>query len=192
MVAEIIVACEKDATRGNGGAIFTPEQVDRVALGHNKITLAAKTGATALAVWEAAPADFFLSADVTLAPGTTLSFLLRGNPQDKHPGRSQPSPLDDSYALTLDGHTQQVILHRNKTWGRMPVMRCQTIEFPVDRPFKIYLMLHNDVLEVFVDDRISLCARMQLPTGALALLARDGRVSLDNLRITKLPLPSAQ
>ena len=188
LVPEIIAACKKDVTSGKGGAIFAPEQVDHVTLSRKEITLAAKTGTAAMAVWKAAPADLSLSADVTLAAGATLSFLLRGNRQDKHPGRSQSSPLDDSYALTLDGHTQQVTLRRNGSWNRMPAMRCRTLELPVDRPFKIHLMLHDDVLEAFVDDRISLCARMQLPTGALALLARDGRVSLDNLRITQLPV----
>ena len=69
----------------------------------------------------------------------------------------------------------------------MPAIRTQPLVIPTDRPCKLYLMLHGDVLEAFVDDRISLCARVQLPTGALALLARDGQVSLDNLRITQLP-----
>ena len=188
LVPEIVAACKKDATRGKGGAIFAPEQVDHVTLSRDRITLVAKTGTTALSVWKAAPADFFFSADITLAPGATLSFLLRGTPQDRHGGRARSSPLDDSYALTLDGHTQQVTLRRNGSWNRTPAMRCQKLVFPVDRPLKIHVMLHDDVLEVFVDDRISLCARMQLPSGALALLARDGRVSLDNLRITKLPL----
>ena len=62
-----------------------------------------------------------------------------------------------------------------------------TFKLPTGRPCKLHLMLHGDVLEVFVDDRISLCARVQSPTGALALLARDGQVSLNNLRITQLP-----
>ena len=48
-------------------------------------------------------------------------------------------------------------------------------------------MLHGDVLEVFVDDRVSLCARVQSPSGALALLARDGKVALNNVSIRKIP-----
>jgi len=156
-------------------------------LNRNTITLGAKTGTAALAGWKATPADLFLSADITLAKGASVSFLLRGKAKDKHSGRSQSSPLDDSYALTLDGHTRQVTLRRNGSWNRMPAMRRQRLKFPVDCSFKIHLMLHNDVLEAFVDDRISLCGRMQLPKGALAVLARDGRVSLDNLRITRLP-----
>jgi hypothetical protein len=49
------------------------------------------------------------------------------------------------------------------------------------------VMLHGDILEAFVDDRISLTSRVQLPAGALAVLARDGNASLDNVRITQLP-----
>ena len=70
----------------------------------------------------------------------------------------------------------------------MPAIRTQPLELTPDRLCRLRLMLHGDVLEAFVDDRISLCARVQSPTGALALLARDGRVSLENLRITQLPV----
>jgi hypothetical protein len=49
-------------------------------------------------------------------------------------------------------------------------------------------MLHGDVLEAFVDDRISLCARVQNPSGALALLARDGQAEIRGLSLARLPL----
>ena len=37
-----------------------------------------------------------------------------------------------------------------------------------------------------MDDRVSLCARVQSPSGAL-LLARDGQVALNNVSIRKIP-----
>jgi len=188
LVPEVIAACRDDATAGQGCQVFNASTTDPVKTTHDAITLASQSGAAAMAVWQNAPADFFLTADVRFAPGATLSLLLRGNPQEKHPGRVKPNPLDDSYVLTFDAHTRQVTLSRQNAWNRMPVIRTQPLDLPTDRPCKLHLMLHGDVLEAFVDDRISLCARLQLPTGALALLARDGQVSLDNLRITQLPL----
>ena len=188
LVPEIMAACRDDTTDGKGAAVFTPAQNDPLTVSQDAITLAAKTGTAALALWKDAPADFFLTADITLAPGATLSLLLCGNSQEKHPGRAEPNPLDDSYVLTIDTHAGQVTLSHQHAWNRMPAIRTQPLELTPDRLCRLRLMLHGDVLEAFVDDRISLCARVQLPTGALALLARDGRVSLDNLRITQLPV----
>ncbi|MCP5114207.1 MAG: hypothetical protein GY953_25540 [bacterium] len=187
LVPEIIAACREDATAGMGSKVFNAAKTDPVRTSRDGITLVPKPGAATMALWKDAPADFFLSADVQLTPGATLSLLLRGNSQETHRGREKPNPLDDSYLLTIDTHTAQVTLSHQNAWNRMPAIRTQPLELPADRPSKLHLMLHGDMLEVFVDDRISLCARVQLPTGALALLARDGQVSLENLRITQLP-----
>jgi hypothetical protein len=48
-------------------------------------------------------------------------------------------------------------------------------------------MPHRDVFEAYVDDRISPSARVHLPGGALAFLARDGTARLSNLRLAHLP-----
>jgi hypothetical protein len=187
LVPEVIEACQEDATEGKGARVFTPEPNDTVTFQDTAITLAAKTGATALALWPDAPADLFFTAEVSLDPGATLTLLLRGNPQEKHPGRTQPSPLDDSYALILDAHAQQVTLRRQNAWNRTPALRARSLNLPTDRSFRLHLMLHGDVLEAFVDDRISLCARVQTPSGALALLARDGKAEIRGLRLARLP-----
>jgi sucrose-6-phosphate hydrolase SacC (GH32 family) len=187
LVPEVVAACREDATAGKGASVFASAKGDVVTAGQDAVTLAAKTGATVLAVWKKAPADFFLTADIRLAPGATLHLLLRGNEQTTHPGREHPSALDDSYVLTLDAHSRQIVLFRQNAWNRVPALRTRQLRLPTDRTCKLHVMLHGDVLEAFVDDRISLCARMQLPSGAFALLARDGRVSLSNLRITQLP-----
>jgi len=179
LVPEVISACREDATGGKGATVFTPAQGDPVTAGKTTLTLAAETGAAALALWKEAPADLFLTADVTLTRGATLNLLLRG--------RVGPSPLDDSYVLSLDASARQVTLTRQNAWNRTPAMRVQPLELPADRSCKLHLMLHGDVLEVFVDDRVSLCARVQLPAGALALLARDGQVALNNVSIRKIP-----
>jgi hypothetical protein len=187
LVPEVVAACQTDVTDGKGAKVFEPEPNDIVAVQASAITLAAETGTTAMALWHDSPADLFFTGDVSLDAGATLTVLLRGNRQEKHPGRAQLSPLDDSYALTLDAHAQQVTLRRQNAWNRRPAMRVQTLQLPTERSFRFHLMLHGDVLEAFVDDRISLCARLQNPSGSLGILARDGKATLTNLRIARLP-----
>lgn len=187
LVSEIIAACKDDATSNRGAGVFRPAANDPVEIKPDVITLAPDTGEAAMAVWEDAPADYFLTADVSLAAGATLDLLLRSSPLEQRPGQAAPNALDDSYILSLDAHRDVVTLKHGDVWNRMPAMRSQAIDLPTTRSFKLHLMLHGDILEVFVDDRISVTARVQLANGALALLARDGRASLDNLRMTHLP-----
>ena len=187
LVPEVVAACETDATDGKRAKVFEPELSNTIAVQASTITLAAETGTTAMALWQDAPTDLFFTADVSLDPGATLTLLLRGTPQAKHPGRAQPSPLDDSYAFALDTHAQQVTLRRQNAWNRTPSMRVQSLQLPTERSFRFHVMLDGDVLEAFVDDRISLCARLQNPSGSLGILARDGKATLTNLRIARLP-----
>ena len=184
---EIVEAFSEDATGGRGAQVLKAGSPDSVATSQSSIRLAAETGAAALAVWEKAPANYYLSADVTLAPGATLRLLLRGRAAERHWGRAHPNPLDDSYALTLDDKRNSVTLLRQNAWNRMPYLRNHVMDFPRDRSFRLQVILNGDVLEAFVDDRISLSARVLNSEGALGLLVRDGRVQLDNLRISRLP-----
>ena len=187
LVPEIIAACKDDATSGRGAAVFTPVQEDSVSRDRGTITLATETGRTAMALWKDAPADFLLTADVTLTADATFSLLLRGNPNNPQPGKTPSNVLEDYYSLSLDAHTNLVTLKRPDVWNRMPALRTQSLHLPTTRPVKLHVMLHRDILEAFVDDRISLTSRVQLPTGGLALFARDGSVLLENFRITQLP-----
>ena len=66
-------------------------------------------------------------------------------------------------------------------------MNARALEIPKNRSFKLHVMLHGDVFEAFIDDRIAMASRVQLPKGPLALSARDGRTELKNLKITHLP-----
>lgn len=187
LVPEVVADCQDDVTSGQGPRVFVPAQSDPVSTTDTALTLAPLTGQSALATWNAAPGDYFLTTEVTLSESASLTMLLRRNQKAKQPGGGPRASLDDSYALTLDVRNQIVTLRRHDGWNRMPNLRSQTVALPTDRPVKLHLMLHGDVLEAFVDDRISLSARVQLPTGGLALLARDGAVQLNKLRITRLP-----
>ena len=187
LVPEIIAACKSDTTKGRGASVFVPVQGDPVSGDRETITLAAGIGCSAMALWKDAPADVFFSADVTLAADSSLSLLLRGSELGQPTASPAGNPLEDYYALALDAHTNQVTLKRPDVWDRMPALRTQPLDLPTTRSFKLHVMLHGDILEAFVDDRISVTSRVQLPGGAFALLARDGSVSLENVRITKLP-----
>ncbi|MCF7847466.1 MAG: hypothetical protein K9M45_01350 [Kiritimatiellales bacterium] len=188
LVPEVIAACQDDATAGKGPRVFVPTKPDHITATDTALNLAPPTGQSALAAWTAAPADYFLTTEVTLSKGASLTLLLRRNQKAKQPGAGPRISLDDSYALTLDAHSQTVTLHhQHDGWNRMPHLRTMPVALPTDRSVKLHVMLHGDVLEAFVDDRISLSARVQLSTGGLALLARDGTVQLQKLRITNLP-----
>ena len=188
LVPEVIAACKDAATAGKGAHVFVPAKPDPVTATDTTLTLAPPTGQSALAAWTTAPTDYLLTGEVTLSEGASLTLLLRRNQKAKPPGGGPRVSLDDSYALTLDAQTQAVTLRRQHDgWNRMPNLRTQSIALPTDRPVKLHVILHGDVLEAFVDDRISLSARVHLPSGGLALLARDGTVRLNHLRIAHLP-----
>ena len=188
LVPEVLAACTDDATAGKGAHVFVPAKPDPVTATDTTLTLAPLSGQSALAAWTTAPADYLLTGDVSLSKGASLTLLLRRNQKAEQPGDGPLVSLDDSYALTLDAQNQAVTLRRQDSgWNRMPNLRTQVVALPTNRPVKLHVILHGDVLEAFVDDRISLSARVQLPAGGLALLARDGTVQLDHLCIAHLP-----
>lgn len=187
MPPEIESACCRDATSGKGGLLFTPLLDSPVLTARNSVVLNASAGEAAVALWKNAPADLFLTASVSIASGGVLTFLLRGSPQAKPQGRLQSSDIDDCYALRLDSGEKVATLHRRYDWSRQPPLRARSFDFPASRPFRVQIMLHRDVMEVFVGDTFSMSARLWLPSGGLGLLARDAPVSLSNLRIAHLP-----
>ena len=68
----------------------------------------------------------------------------------------------------------------------MSPMSVRSMEIPKKRSFKLHVMLHGDVFEAFLDDRVAMGSRVQIPKGSLAISARDGRVELEGLKITHL------
>jgi len=191
LLPEIIAACADDATGGKGAECFSPQPGDRAFVRSDSVRLEAESGGTGLALWRDAPDDLFLTCEVTLAPDATLAVLLRGNSRTRYEGRPQPNVLDDSYALVLDPRAGEVRLQRQEGWQRLPALRTQPIDLPTGRPIRLHLMLQGSVLEAFVDDRISLSARVLMPRGALAFFARDGAVSIKQLKIAAIP-PAVQ
>lgn len=176
LVPEIIAACNKDATGSLGGKAFSPLFDGPVHTDNNLIVLDPGIGDHALALWEDAPEDFFLSADVTMVEDGQLTLYFRSTPE-----------VDDSYILRIDANNSEVSFRHWKGWNRMSAMNTRSIEIPKNSSFKLNIMLHGDVFEAFLDDRIAIGSRMQILKGSLAISARDGRAEFKNFRITHLP-----
>ena len=176
LVPEIVAACSKDATGGSGSKVFSPLLKSSVRAPADSVVMEAGPGDNVLALWKNAPADFFLSTDVTMAEGCQLTLHFRSN-----------SKVDDSYILRIDALNSEVTFHHWKGWNRRSPMNARALEIPKNRSFKLHVMLNGDVFEAFLDDRIAMSSRVQLRKGSLALSARDGRAELKNLKITHLP-----
>ncbi len=175
LVPEIIKACSKDATGGLGAKVFDPVLNSVIQTGPESLVLKPDAGEHALALWKDTPKDFFLTADVRVDENGLFTLHFRSTPE-----------IDDSYILRIDALNSKVSFHRWTGWNRMSPMNASSLEIPTNRSFKLHVMLHGDVFEAFIDDRIAIGTRIQLPNGSLAVSARDGRVELENFRISYL------
>jgi len=179
LVPEIVKACREDATGGLGAKVFSPLLKSAVQTSTNSLVLEPGVGDHVLALWKDAPADFFLTADVTIEEEGLLTLYFRSTPE-----------VDDSYVLKIDALNSEVSFHHWTGWNRMSPMNARSMEIPMKRSFKLHVMLHGDVFEAFLDDRIAMGSRVQIPKGSLVISGRDARIELKHVRITHLPEPT--
>ncbi len=66
-------------------------------------------------------------------------------------------------------------------------MNARSLAIPTDRSFKLHVMLHGDVFEAFIDDRIAISSRVQIPKGSIAISVRDGTIKLSHFKMAHLP-----
>lgn len=175
LVPEIVKACSEDATGGLGARVFSSVLNSSIQASPESLLLEPGARDHTLALWKDAPADFFLTADVTMEEEGLLTLCFRSTPE-----------VDDSYILRIDALNSEVSFRHWTGWNRMSPMNARSMEIPRKRSFKLHVMLHGDVFEAFLDDRIAMGSRVQIPKGSLAISARDGRVELKNFRITHL------
>jgi len=176
LVPEIVAACSEDATNSLGGKVFSPLLESPVRASSNSLVLKPGVGEHALAHWDDAPKNFFLSTEITMDEGSQLTLYFRSNEK-----------IEDSYILRFDSVSSKISFRHWTGWNRNSPMNARSMEIPKDRSFKLHIMLHGDVFEAFVDDRIAIGSRVQIPQGSLAISVRDGRVELGRFRITHLP-----
>ncbi|MCK5441687.1 MAG: hypothetical protein KAJ23_07345 [Maribacter sp.] len=175
LVHEVIKACNKDATNGLGAKVFYPLLKSDVQSTNKSLILKAGAGDHTLVLWKDAPTDFFLTTDVTMEKDGLLTLFFRSTPK-----------IDDSYVLKIDALNSKVSFHHWTGWNRKSPMNARSMKIPSTRSFKLHVMIHGDVLEAFIDDRIAVGSRIQIPEGSLAISARDGSVELKNMKITHL------
>jgi sucrose-6-phosphate hydrolase SacC (GH32 family) len=158
-----------------GGKVFSPLLESPVRASSNSLVLKPGVGEHALAHWKGAPKDLFLSTEITMDEGSQLTLYFRSNEK-----------IDDSYILRFDSVNSKISFRHWTGWNRNSPMNARSMEIPKDRSFKLHVMLHGDVFEAFVDDRIAISSRVQIPKGSLAISARDGHAELKRFRITHL------
>jgi len=176
---------ESDATSGRGATIFTTAggswHMSRAGLAASPTA-----GQSALASWSDAPADFCLQADVTFGPGATLAILLRGH-SDEKAFWSNKTPLDQGYEIFFNPADGTVVLHEFYQWHQRMALKTIGLDGLITGALHIEVVLHGDILEVFLDRRRSLVHRLlKHLDGALGLLASDGSVDITNMRIGRI------
>ena len=54
------------------------------------------------------------------------------------------------------------------------------------KTIKFQLMLHGDLLEAFIDERVSICSRLHLRGTSLGIIAREAPITLTNIKLSHL------
>jgi len=122
-------------------------------------------------------ADFYFDAEVTLPTADMeISVLLRADPE-----------LTRGYRLSLQPKEGLASFRSFSYWDRDPVLLTQRVTLPINRPFKLQIVLSGTVMEAFINDRVSLSSRVYKYTeGVLALDVADGGAIFENILIRRL------
>lgn len=123
------------------------------------------------------PDHFYLEADLTLSTRNMDFSILFHAAQG----------LEAAYTLDLLPEEKQMVLHPYQNWDNRSVLAANYCEIPLGRPFKIRLFVCGSSMEVFVDDKWSLCHRIyQHKSGGLFFEHRDGNAIVSNIKIRGL------
>lgn len=123
------------------------------------------------------PESFYLEMDVTLdrkAMDAVVFF------------RAEPN-LSAAYQIDLQPEEGLIVFRPCNDWDNRQVLVSRAHPLPVGRPFKVRLFVSGTVMEVFIDDVLSLCHRVYAHSrGDLFLETRDGKGTFSNIKIRKL------
>jgi beta-fructofuranosidase len=182
--AEVIATYAKDPTEGRAAQVFAPSMSDWDIHGDTAVA-AATPNRSAMALWRDAPANYYLRATLRFEPGSSATFLIRGQSADSAYGRK--TPTDTGYQLILEPDQRLVSLRRWYEWNQRGPINEMPYAFSKDRGTVVEIFLDGDIIEVFLDGRSSLVGRLpENITGSLALLARDGKVIFEGVRVRTL------
>lgn len=123
------------------------------------------------------PDHFYFETDVTLdRKGMDASIFFRADAGLKH-----------AYQLDFQPGEGLIVFRPCNDWDNRQVLLTRSYPIPVGRPFKVRLFVSGTVMEVFVDDRVSLTHRIYSHAkGDLFLETRDGKAKFSNIKVRKL------
>ena len=124
-----------------------------------------------------APDHFYFEADVTLdRKGMDASILFRADAALKH-----------AYTIDFQPDEGLIVFRPSNDWDNRQVLVTRSYPIPVGRAFKVRLFVSGTVMELFVDERLSLSHRIYAhPKGDIFLETRDGKAKLANVKVRGL------
>jgi len=123
------------------------------------------------------PDSYYLEADLTLST-TKMDFSLVF--------RAAPD-LGVAYVLDFLPEEKQLALRPYQNWDNRSVLATNYCDLPIGRPMKVRLFVCGTAMEVFIDDKWSLCHSVyQHSSGGLFIEHRDGSATLSNIKVRRL------
>ena len=114
-----------------------------------------------------APADFYLEAELRIAPGARALFVLRGKTD---------TLVEAPVAVLVDPAAETVAFTQRNLWGSCNPLSAAAVahhDFTSGAEVFVQMILRGEILEVFFDERHSLSMRIDREKGALGLFARE-------------------
>jgi beta-fructofuranosidase len=137
----------------------------------------AKTGTCNLLRLPGMPDSFYFEVDVTLERKAMDAVIFF---------RAEPN-LSAAYQIDLQPEEGLIVFRPCNDWDNRQVLVTRAHPLPVGRPFKVRLFVSGTVMEVFIDDQLSLSHRVYARArGDMFLETRDGTAAFANIKIRKL------
>jgi beta-fructofuranosidase len=132
----------------------------------------------AVAAWRDAPPHFLFSGKLTLSSLATIAgIFLRTS-------KTHSTVVDSGYQILFEPDRRRISMRPLTRWDTEDIVVETAFDFTPGVPISFKLFLDGFVLELFVEDRLAMCANLYgSPTGGLALMAREGEVAWNEIRI---------
>jgi beta-fructofuranosidase len=140
----------------------------------------------AVALWRDAPPHFLFSGRISLSsPSTIGGIFIRAN-------KEVATAVDAGYQILFEPDWRRVSMRPLGRWDTDDTIIQIAFDFVPGKPIPFQLFVDGFVMELFLDERFAMCANLyEFPTGGLALMAREGEVIWDQMRIaTRYPEPN--
>jgi beta-fructofuranosidase len=131
-----------------------------------------------VALWKDAPPHYLFSGRVTLSSASSIAgIFIRTNKQHM-------SAADQGYQILFEPDRRRVSMRPLSRWDTDDTITETAFDFEPGKPISFHLFVDGFVMELFLDDRRAMSANLYAsPTGGLALMAREGLVVWEGVRI---------